>query len=377
MKVLHLTNDFLDEIGGVSQHVTNLTKHLVKHAEVVIAYLSLAGRSDTYLDEHGRTIYCLPHQGNAARRYVQFPMQGIRRIVGIERPDIVHVHSPLEAARIGHTNTIRIYTTHWSQLFNLCGNPIFRNFISPWFFKKFEAVICPSHASFQRTAHPHKVVIPNGVDIERFQLRRNTNDERANFLQRSYGITYSHQVIILTTRRLVPDKQILGFVAANADFFMRNAHKVMLLIAGDGPEFLPITQLVKKRKLHNIHLLGAIPHTEIDGLYYASDYCVIPSKYEVFGISALEAMATGSVVIASPSGGLAEIFTPGVTGLSLMKNLRLDESVDIFDAAEAERVRAQAHARVVEQYSWNAISEKTYAMYTQVQRTFSGNGQNA
>jgi glycosyltransferase involved in cell wall biosynthesis len=53
----------------------------------------------------------------------------------------------------------------------------------------------------------------------------------------------------------------------------------------------------------------------LDDLIVASDVVLVPSRYESFGLVAIEAMAAGRPVVALAAGGLAEVVTHDVDGL--------------------------------------------------------------
>jgi glycosyltransferase involved in cell wall biosynthesis len=65
---------------------------------------------------------------------------------------------------------------------------------------------------------------------------------------------------------------------------------------------------------------------DMEEIYAIADLFLLPSEYESFGLAALEAMAAGSPVVASNTGGLPEIISHGVNGF-------LSELGDVQDMA--------------------------------------------
>jgi N-acetyl-alpha-D-glucosaminyl L-malate synthase BshA len=86
-----------------------------------------------------------------------------------------------------------------------------------------------------------------------------------------------------------------------------------LLMVGDGPERPEAEEQCRRLNLcDDIRFLGK--QHEMEEILAISDLFLLPSEYESFGLSALEAMASGVPVLSTNVGGLPEINVHGVTG---------------------------------------------------------------
>ena len=96
-------------------------------------------------------------------------------------------------------------------------------------------------------------------------------------------------------------------------------------IVGDGPERQKLENFIAKNWLINIELPGAKSREEILQLMAKARLFVLPSVwYENYSIALLEASAIGKAIIASRTGGNAEIIEDGRTGFLVTPN-NLDE----------------------------------------------------
>ena len=106
---------------------------------------------------------------------------------------------------------------------------------------------------------------------------------------------------------------------------------VQLLVVGDGSLRAAMEQQAMALGCDDaVTWAGRQPQEELSQYYSRMDIVLMPSRSEGFGLTAIEAMAHGCVVVASDIGGLPEVVRDGVCGL-------LHRSEDVMDMAEKIR----------------------------------------
>lgn len=146
-------------------------------------------------------------------------------------------------------------------------------------------------------------VIPNTVDTERFQPGGDPE----------VRMRYAHpdERLLVHVSNFRPVKRVDDVVRVFEHVSRRVGAR--LLMIGDGPERPSAVELAAKLGVSGrVSFLGSFPR--IEDILSVSDLFLLPSEKESFGLSALEAMASGVPVIASDVGGLPEVVTHGETG---------------------------------------------------------------
>ncbi|MQA25793.1 MAG: glycosyltransferase [Micromonosporaceae bacterium] len=173
--------------------------------------------------------------------------------------------------------------------------------------------------------------------------------------------------LVVYAGRLVYEKGVQDLLAAVPA--LRDRHPgLRVVIAGDGPHREGLEQIARRRRIRRTAAFtGFLEGDELAGLLAAADCLVAPSRYEPFGMVALEAAAAGAPVAAASAGGLAEFVQPGITGLTFPAADvgALAEAVDtlLSDEVLARRLTRQARALVIREYAWPAIAERTVSAY--------------
>jgi D-inositol-3-phosphate glycosyltransferase len=111
---------------------------------------------------------------------------------------------------------------------------------------------------------------------------------------------------------------------------------------------------------------GAVSQPDLRDYYRAAAALVVTSRYESFGLAAVEALACGTPVVAAQVGGLPYIVREGENGLLVRWRCpgAFAERLDELLCDEALRSRLAANARQsVKRYSWHTIGDEVRAMY--------------
>jgi glycosyltransferase involved in cell wall biosynthesis len=205
---------------------------------------------------------------------------------------------------------------------------------------------------------PAKVVaIPNGVS----PAFRPMEDAEARVHER-FGINRPY---VLCVGALQARKNVPLAIEAYARLMGRGTDCELVVAGGDrGGRIDVLDAILRARLTGRVHLVGHVEDEELPALYSAARALVFPSLYEGFGLPALEAMASGTPVVASNTTGLAEAV--GDAGLTVDPTSaeELAEALGrvLNDAALRDRLVAAGHARAAH-FTWARAAAATAAVY--------------
>ena len=198
-------------------------------------------------------------------------------------------------------------------------------------------VFCPS-------TYLRDVALRWGLDPERVSVLPNPAPEvpalpPRDELRRELAFAGSTLVF---AGRLGPQKALDVLLRALAD-----VPEVALVVAGDGPERAGLERTTDELGLDaRVSFLGAVPRERVLQLFRAADASVLPSAWENFPHTVVEALAVGCPVIATAVGGVPEVVRDGENGLLVVPRdpAALAAAIARFFADDELRARLAAAA---------------------------------
>ena len=312
--------------------------------------------------------------------------QRLEQVARIEKPDILHAHSPvlnaLAALRVGHKLGLPVVyevRAFWEDAAVDLGTATQGSLryrttraLETFALRRCDAIttICEGlrEDMLKRGLSSDKiVVIPNAVDLSEFEFRGGTDEA-------------------LRARLGLEGKTVLGFIGSfysyeGLDLLVRalsamraERPEITLLLVGGGPTEDAIKGLAAEQGVTEaIRFVGRVPHGEVSNYYGLVDILVYPRHSQrltelVTPLKPLEAMARGRIVLASNVGGHRELIRDGETGFLFPA----DDTAALAKAAlgilahrsDWPRIRGQARRFVEEERTWAtsvARYRETYA----------------
>lgn len=392
MRVEMITKEYPPEIyGGAGVHVAELVTALRQNIDVQVRAFG------SPRDEAGTFSYQAPSELASANAALQTLGTDLEIVAAISDADLVHSHT-WYANFAGHLASLlhgmpHVLSAHsleplrpWKAE-QLGGGYRLSSFAERTAYEGAAGIIAVSAGMREDILRSYPAVDParvhvvhNGIDVEAWAANPDTSA-----LER-LGIDPQAPTIVFVGR-ITRQKGLPYFLRAVREL-PEGVQVVLCAGAPDTPEIAAeVSGLVAELQAtrSGVHLISEmLPRHELTQILTHATTFVCPSVYEPLGIVNLEAMACGTPVVASATGGIPEVVVDGETGF-LVELDQLDDGTGtptdpdrfIADMAAAltdmvsdpERAAAMGRAsreRAAEHFSWESIGERTLEVYRSV-----------
>ena len=364
MRILLVSCYDLAVAGGVTSHVMDLARQYrtMGHSVALAGPARSAQPPNSYTQYIGGT-FRFPTPGDNA--FVNLnPLIGdsVRRFLSDQEFDVVHVHEPflgfIGSNFLRHTSALRIGTFHATREGPHLPYAVFQPLIARWS-RLLDGRIAVSETAKQTVGRyfpGEYTTIPNGIEFARFAGPARKAHKR-------------RRQTILFVGRLEERKGVSYLLKAYGEL-KRRLPRVNLVLIGDGRGRQKYEKLAARMGLEDVAFRGFVPAEKLPDYYRNADVVCQPSTCnESFGITVLEAMASGTPVVSSNIAGFHDLVEDGVTGLSVAPK----DSAALADALEAvltdsslSRSLAASGRAHAEQFDWPVVAQRLVNFYETV-----------
>jgi alpha-1,6-mannosyltransferase len=377
--VLDITEFFGDTTGGVRTYLLEKARYVQRRAHLRQTIV-VPGAQDEILEASGVRCYRLHGPSIPFQKPYRFMLatRSTSRIVAHERPALIEVGSAwcapwlvhfatrrhdVPAVWFYHSNFPRIIAPHpkASGYGRLAASAL------AWRYVRrlgglVRATIAPCRAvarELESAGVPNVVHVPLGVDLELFNPVR-----RAHRTETRRRLGLPEGPLALYVGRLAGEKEIDVALDAWRDVERRTGARLVLVGAGPSARAL--------RRAPGAERATWLPYerdrARLADLYAAADFYLAPGPAETFGLSAMEALASGLPIVSVGQGGVAEaversgagrLYTVGDPASLAAQAVALLES-DLSRLGAVGRRYAEAN------HAWDRVFDRLFEVYARI-----------
>ncbi|MBT3199412.1 MAG: glycosyltransferase [Phycisphaerales bacterium] len=290
--------------------------------------------------------------------YVQAWRTAITAAVSDFQPDVIHAHhvwvTPYAASETGVPYVI---TCHGTDLIGFAECPKYRDLAltGATGAHKIIAISRQVKTDVAKTYGLPDENIPliwNGFGVDHFKL---IPDADKPTVLAEHNLPNSDAPMISFVGKFTELKCIDVLLRAAA-IYEKRIPGVMTLLAGDGQLWDEMHALRDELGLRGVHFLGHQTQDVVARIHNAADVAVVPSRFEAFGLVAVEALACGTPVVATNVGGLPDFINDEVGALVPAKD---PDALAAALISELEQNTKQTKGPYANQYAYKSFTWKS------------------
>jgi len=369
LKIALVCDWFLPQMGGTEMHMRDLADRLSEEGHEVHVITPIPGRTDgERFHIHRLNVSLLPY---AHCVYTRSAFRKIESILSEEAFDIVHCHcniiSPTSYGSLYLSQKLGIPAViTWDSIIGpYCLGLAFLNWIFKWsdwpvLFSGVSEVVVRGVASLVR--NQDVTILPNGLNVLEWKVTPVERDPQEVWIVSVMRLFRKKRGKALV--RLLP--KVLKRIPANT--------RIKLKIIGEGPKRSALEKQVKRLGLEDIvELPGHRSRDELRGIFSRTDIYVQPTRWESFGLAALEARCAGLPVLAKSQGGVKGFIRTGKEGFLARTDQELeDHLVRLIMEPELRESIARNNRETEPPLDWKEVMKQHEAIYQKAIRMRQG-----
>lgn len=385
LTVLDVNNFWSPTGGGVRRYELEKARVLGGRGDVRFVFVLPGKHTHTEEREHGVVFEHLASMPSRGEYRSIVTSGGLRRVFERHRPDVIEVGEPIflpplvqravrgldpQPALVGfwHADFPRTYTGLGMRLIHPRLEPIGERFGWSWMrraFRKFDAMFVASRwvgDNLMANGIERLYYTPLGVDAQTFSPSRRDLQLRERFCAGE-----PHRAVLVFPHRFSEEKGLRNMLRAYALLCERVRPQPALVFAGTGPEQALVEQAVREHE--HVHFVGYLDSREELARHFASsDICPCLSKFETFGLSTAEALASGIAVVAADEGCAGELVERSGGGLTVPYNdsQALADAIATLIGEGRLRERGESGRAFAERLTWDATFERELSFYREI-----------
>jgi glycosyltransferase involved in cell wall biosynthesis len=296
IKIGIVTYDFFPFIGGIGRHTYQMFSEL-KRPDII--FFSPARNS---LPRHVRINFWAVHLFKQVGVSIWL-FFNVYRMISEYRLDKLNIHSgpggALLIQRLPVPVIVTCHHTYWQQ-YTYIKSQFWKRIFLPFEKRTYRLaarIVCVSEDTKRILVERYHIseekilVIHNAVDTHKFYA--------------SSGQKNPHSVLYIGR---IDKRKGIEFLIRSMPLVVRQIPDALLVVGGKGSHLEKMKALVSRLKLaRNVTFLGFVPDDQLNSLYNQAQCAVIPSIFEGFGITVIEAIAAGTRVVGTDVDGIREI----------------------------------------------------------------------
>jgi len=398
MKVLIISPVFFPSLGGMEQHVMNLSKQLKTKKHSVDILTSKIGNSSDYEKINSVDVFRI-NAGINSQQELSF--KGKKLVIPFffkaaelflkKKYDLIHVHDPFSLMAVIPLKLFRVpivLTVHGNWINCIKGRRYFNEKIC----FDYELNKCTKCMKSDKTTVKLKQNILRWITEQCNAIIAVSSDVKnsikLNKKQEIYVIPNVASDAPEADKKALnefpfnsPKKKIL-FIGSmikekGAEILLKTAESVNALFFfvysySDKNYFSEFDKLIKKKNLKNVILFHKIPNQKVRNTFIPfSDIIVIPSLWpEPCSSIVTEAMSSKKAVIASDLGGFTDLIKDKENGLLFDAGNYLELKAKInellTDKKLMKKISENGFVKTKNELNWNKISDRTIDVYREV-----------